>query len=60
MIPASAFNGNNVLTPLQAANLPQAHQQQTQQFEQKQSQSHQNALSQANAHQNQSVSWTIY
>lgn len=36
VIPAGAFNGNNVLTPLQAANIQQAQQQANQQQQQQQ------------------------
>lgn len=54
VIPASAFNGGNVITPIQATNLQQ-NQQQAQQ--QNQQQTHQNAQqqSQVNAQQNQQV-----
>ncbi|XP_031636929.1 transcription factor Sp4-like isoform X4 [Contarinia nasturtii] len=52
VIPASAFNGGNVLTPLQTANLQQ-NQQQTQQAAQQQGQAHQNAQQQQSTQQNQ-------
>lgn len=57
MIPASAFNGGNVLTPIQATNIQQTHQQQAPQATQQQGQTHQNAQQQPqiNAQHNQQV-----
>lgn len=54
MIPASAFNGSNVITPIQATNLQQTQQQPQQAGQQ---QTHQNAQQQpqVNAQQNQQV-----
>lgn len=57
VISANAFNGGNVLTPLQTANLQQ-NQQHTQQSAQQQGQAHQNAQQQQQ--QNQQVSWTPF
>lgn len=57
VIPASAFNGGNVLTPIQTTNIQQTHQQQAPQANQQQGQTHQNAQQQQqiNAQHNQQV-----